>query len=200
MKKLLKISLNIIILLASANISKSQDLDIFNKHLNDNFDIPKINPNMTFQEYQLLSRNLRMKDMLYAMIVPGYTHFYVHENKLGYSMLATRMAGYGGLGYVWLKNNDRINFKSLLLKQFNKNIFPEEDRNKYTAITSISLTLIFGSYLFDWIHGQYQLKKKQEEIRFKYSPHLISGIFYPKTLLNENFAKPIPTFGISFNF
>lgn len=197
MKKLFQILLTTIIFTALPNILKSQDLDIFNKKLNDNFDMPKINPDMTFSEYQLLSRNLRMKDMLYAMVVPGYTHFYVHEKNLGYYMLATRMVGYGGLGYIWLKNKDNITFKNLLLTQFNRDIFPEEDRNKYTIITSISLTLIFGSYLFDWIHGQYRLGKKQEEIRFKYSPKLISEVYFPPTSTNK---KPIPTVGISITF
>ena len=190
----------IIISLFITNISFSQDLDIFNKQQNDNFEMPKINSKMSFREYQILSRTLRMKHMLYAMVVPGFTHFYAQENKLGYSMLATRIAGYGGLGYVWLKNKDRITFKDLLLKQFNRNIFPEEERNKYTAITSISLVMIFGSYFFDWIHGQYRLEKKQEEIRFKFSPRLISGIYNHKFSLDNHLLQPVPAIGVSIIF
>ena len=199
MKKNLLIFL-IFISLFITNISFSQDLDIFNKQQNDNFEMPKISGKMSFQEYQILSRNLRMRHMLYAMVVPGYTHFYAQENKLGYSMLATRIAGYGGLGYVWLKNKDRITFKDLLLTQFNRNIFPEEERNKYTAVTSISLVMIFGSYFFDWIHGQYRLEKKQEEIRFKFSPRLISGIYNNKFSLNNHSQQPVPAIGVSIIF
>ncbi len=196
MKNLFKIFILTFIFLSVHKISDAQDIDLFNKHKNDNFDMPEIIGKMSFQEYQLLSRDLRMKHMLYAMVVPGFTHFYAQENKLGYSMLATRVIGYGGLGYVWLKNKDRITFKDLLLTQFNRNIFPEEERNKYSAITGISLAFIFGSYLFDWIHGQYRLEKKQEEIRFKFSPRLISGNFHSK----NTFMQTVPAIGISINF
>ncbi len=199
MKRFIKIIFLSVIFLSVIKISNAQDIDLFNKHKNDNFDMPEINSKMSFQEYQLLSRDLRMKHMLYAMVVPGYTHFYAQENKLGYSMLATRVVGYGSLGYVWLKNKDRITFKDLLLTQFNRNIFPEEDRNKYSAITGISLTLIFGSYLFDWIHGQYRLEKKQEEIRFKFSPRIISCNF-PGSSLKNNSGKAFPALGISLDF
>ncbi len=181
-----------------SEISFSQDFDIFNKQLNDNFDMPHINKDMNFQEYQLLSRNLRMKDMLYAMVVPGYAHFYAQENKLGYSMLGTRIAGYAGLFYIYEKNKDRIDLRHLLGIGFNSSVFPEEDRNKYSAIYATSLVLIFGSYFFDWIHGQYILQKKQEKIRFKFSPHITAN-----TINNTNIGtsygcnKIIP--GISFS-
>ncbi len=199
MKQFYKFFVLTAVFLSVLKISVSQDIDLFNKHKNDNFEMPEINGKMSFQEYQLLSRDLRMKHMLYAMIVPGYTHFYAQENKLGYSMLATRVIGYGGLGYVLLKNKDRITFKDLLLTQFNRNIFPEEERNKYSAITNISLALIFGSYFFDWIHGQYRLEKKQEKIRFKFSPRLISDN-YPETSFKKHSGKVVPAIGISIKF
>ncbi|HKK10446.1 MAG TPA: hypothetical protein VJ939_06385, partial [Bacteroidales bacterium] len=64
------------VLLAFSQQSFAQDFDVYKRSKNDNFRLPEINRDMTFEEFQLLSRNLRMKDMLYAMVVPGYTHFY----------------------------------------------------------------------------------------------------------------------------
>lgn len=173
----------------------SQDIDLFNKHLNDNFDMPSVHKDMTFKEYQLLSRDLRMKQMLYGMVVPGYVHFYAHENTLGYSMLGTRLVGYGGLAYVLAKNEDILSLSSLVKLQFDKAVFPEGEENKYTAITTVSVIMIFGSYLFDWIHGQYLLKRKQEEIRFKYSPKLTFGLTQ-----NMYDTGMIPTAGLSMRF
>ena len=189
------------ILILSVITGFSQDIDIFNKQLNDNFNMPHIDKNMNFQEYQLLSRNLRMKDMLYAMIVPGYVHFYSQDNKLGYSMLGTRIAGYSGLLYVLAKNSDRVDLKDLLRIGFNSSIFPEDERTKYSVITTTSLIFIFGSYFFDWIHGQYILQKKQEEIRFKFSPHITAGIVNNTNInTGKNFNTVIPAIGFSVKF
>jgi len=151
-----------------------QDIDVFTKHKNDNFNMPEIDRNMTFEEFQFLSRDLRMKHMLYAMVVPGYVHFYIHDNITAYSILGTRLAGYGGLTYVWLKNQNELSLKDIATFNFNKDSFNENDSKKYTAISTVSIAFIFGSYMFDWIRGQQILQKKQEKIRFKYSLKLQS--------------------------
>ena len=152
----------ILFLLIQQDYLFSQDIDLFNKQLNDKFKMPDIDKDMNFQEFQLLSRDLRIKHMLYAMVVPGYVHFYTHESKLGYAMLGTRVLGYGGLTFILL-NNDAVDFKSLIGLNIDQNIFPEDDRTKYTAITTASLIFIFGSYLFDWIHGQHMLQKNKNK-------------------------------------
>ena len=177
----------------------SQDIDLFNKQLNDKFIMPDIDKDMKFQEFQILSRDLRMKHMLYAMVVPGYVHFYTHENKLGYVMLGTRVLGYTGLTYILL-NNNAVDFKSLIGLNFDQNVFPENERTKYTTITTASLMFIFGSYLFDWIHGQHMLQTKQEKIRFKYSLKLQSTTFNNLGSINSNYKITIPTANITLFF
>jgi hypothetical protein len=198
MNKLFFLSLLLSVLFI--NQTRSQDIDIFNKHQNDNFKMPSVDKSMSFSEYQLLSRDLRMKHMLYAMIVPGYTHFYAHENELGYSMLATRLTGYAGLAYVLSNNRDSVDLKKLLLLNFNKNDFSSEEQKKYSTITTISLSLIFGSYLFDWIHGQHRLQKKQEDIRFKFSPRLLSGVYFQDNRCELFQKQTVPGFEISLTF
>ncbi len=172
-----------------------QDIDFFLKNKNDNFKMPEIDKNMTFEEFQFLSRELRMKHMLYSAIVPGYVHFYVHENKTAYSILGTRLVGYGGLAYVLIKNGNDIGLKDLVLLNFNKSSFSDEEAKKYSAISYTSLALIFGSYFFDWIRGQQILQKKQEKIRFKYSIKLQSF-----NTFNSNRFVTVPAAGISVSF
>ena len=101
-------------LLMIMNHSDAQDFDMYNKEINDRFEMPQISESLTFEEFQLLSRDLRMKDMLYAMVVPGYTHFYAHKPKIGYGMLGARLIGYGGITYVLIKGENNLNLKNIL--------------------------------------------------------------------------------------
>ncbi len=147
----------------------SQDFDIYKKGNNDNFVMPDIPENMTFEEFQLLSRNLRMKDMLYAMVVPGYSHFYAKEPKIGYYVLGSRMLGYGGLVYSLANTEGNVKWQNIFGLRFDQADVKNGDYRTQNTITAISLTLIVGSYFFDWIHGKSMLEIKQEKIRFKYS-------------------------------
>lgn len=142
----------------------AQDLDVYKYSKNSNFKMPHISKNMTYQEFQLLSRNLRMQDMLYAMVVPGYTHFVAQEKKTGYWVLGTRLVGYAGLCYVILKNDFTL---TELISGVNVTQSPAFKNQQIVAYTS--LAIIFGSYCYDWIHGKWVLNKKQEAIRYKYS-------------------------------
>ncbi len=168
--------------------STSQDIDIFQKKKNDNFKFENINPQMNIDEYRILSRDLRMKEMLYSMIVPGYVHFYANENITGYSILAIRTAAMGELAYM--AATDKINFS--LIKPLSLS-FKEDDIPKTEIyLTYGSIAIILGTYLYDWIHGQYILKKKQENIRYKYNMKM------NLSLINNPYGKPAP--GVSLNF
>ncbi len=146
----------------------AQDIDIYTLKKNSNFVLPSVNKDMTYDEFQLLSRTLRMQDMLYAMLVPGYTHYVAKDNKMGNWMVTARLAGYSGLAYVLLK--DDYSLASLLTGT-------SIDRNKsrfktQRAIALSSVGIIFAEYFFDWIHAKWVLEKKQEEIRYKYAIQL----------------------------
>lgn len=152
---------SVFLLLSSGMIA--QDYDLFQRKKDDNFKIPDIYKNLTLEEYQLLSRNIRMMDMSYAVFVPGYVHFKAKENKRGYQILGARLLGYAGLtAYYSRRKNDG--------KQTLDYINGKDDNIDVTDKTLFisSLSLIASSYLYDWIHGKYMLEKKQENIKYKY--------------------------------
>lgn len=182
-------------LLMIMNHSDAQDFDMYKKEINDRFEMPQISESMTFEEFQLLSRDLRMKDMLYAMVVPGYTHFYAHKSKIGYGMLGARLIGYGGITYVLIKGENNLNLKNILGFDLGKENFSDGNEGLYSAISAGSIVVIIGSYLFDWIHGQHALQKQQEEIRFKYS--IMMNLQSMKEPTNQGFQETvIPVAGI----
>lgn len=170
---------------------QAQDFDIYKRKTDDKVKIPSLNSSMELNEFQLLSRNARMMDMAYAMIVPGYMHFKAKEHKAGYYLLGARVAAYGGLVYSYysladqgesifgdIKNDDNYQ-----IKQY-----------KYVGIASISI--IFGTYFYDWIHGKIMLEKKQEMIRYKYGFKIqMEGLTSMKPR-----QQVYPSFWISYSF
>ena len=161
MKKLF----TILLVLFLSHTLFAQDIDIYQKKKNTNYKLPYLNPQMSFDEFQLLNRTLRMQDMLYAMIVPGYIHFKAKDPAMGWGVLSARMAGFGGLTYVYLKND--FTFKELL-NTSGKNLPNYNEFKTQQKIVEYSFGLIIATYLFDWIHGKHRLNKKQEMIRYKY--------------------------------
>jgi len=152
----------IVFLLLLSNIVQAQDFDIYPRQKDDNIEMPMVYENTLFDEYQLLSRNVRMMDMAYSAIVPGYVHFKAKDFATGYSLLGTRLIGYSGLAISYYNMNKQgLNIGDI------PNLGSEYNKDKVIFYSSI--TLIVSSYLFDWIHGKYRLEKKQENIRYKYS-------------------------------
>lgn len=148
-------------------LSFGQDIDLYNIKQDDKLKIPNIPYGMTADEFQLLSRNLRMKDMLYAMMVPGYVHFHAKENKTGYWLLGLRVSGFAGIAGIRMDSGIRMREFFRFNFEFDPDI--EVTRVKiYTAVATVSLIFIFGTYFYDWIHGQYKLSKKQDNIRYRY--------------------------------
>jgi len=164
--------LPLFILLVSAHLLKAQDADLYMKPPNSRFQMPQVPENMTLQEFQLLSRAVRVKDMAFAMVVPGYVHFRAQEPGWGYSLLGARVAGYTGYGIIAI--DPELSFRDVL--EWNISLNEEELSQKTTAyqwVLGISTTLIVGSYLTDVIGGHVQLVNKQERIRYKYSMQML---------------------------
>lgn len=188
-KTMNKFALFIIFIIAFSLKSRSQDIDVFQKKKNDNFKFENINPQINIDEYRILSRNLRMKEMMYAMVMPGYIHFYANENAYGYSILALRAAAYGELAYMSF--TDRIDFSLINTKI----TFKEEDVPKTDIyMTYGAIGVILGTYFYDWIHGQYILKKKQENIRYKYNMKM------NLSLISNPYGKPSPGMSLNIQF
>jgi len=171
---------------------QAQDFDVYRRVTDDKVKIPKVNQSIELDEFQLLSRNARMMDMAYAMIVPGYMHFKAKEHKMGYYLLGARMAAYGGLTYSYFRLEDQgesifgdikdpDNYK---IKQY-----------KYIGIASVSI--IFATYFYDWIHGKVMLEKKQEMIRYKYGFKIqMEGELAGQSPKVKNY----PSFWITYSF
>jgi len=160
MKNFIKIL--ILILISTSFQGYAQDFDQYLKLKNDNFSFPEIPDSLTYEEFQILSRDIRMMDMAYSAIVPGYVHFKAKEERTGYYLLGARLTGYTGLTISYL--NLQANGLSL------GDIFDSYSLyNTEKVLFLSSITIIVSSYLFDWIHGKMQLENKQEDIRYKYS-------------------------------
>ncbi len=175
-------------LLFLTNNIKAQDFDVYPRMKDDNVNMPNLYENTLFDEYQILARNVRMMDMVYSAVVPGYIHFKAKEYSTGYGLVAARLLGYSGLAINYLNMNKQgLNLGDI------PNLGAEYNFDKYVFYSSI--TLIISSYLFDWIHGKYKLEKKQELIRYKY------GIKLKMDNLTYNHSSNLtPCFSLTYNF
>jgi hypothetical protein len=170
---------------------QAQDVDVYQHQKNSNFILPEIPANMTYKEFEILSTDLRMQDMMIAMIFPGHIHFKIKEKKTAYYILGSRLLGYAGWTYLSLTDN------SLTGIVIEDNIGIDNDITTGDYIVAYgSLMLIVGSYLYDWIHGKYILDEKQNAIRYKYAKKKvkfglgnikIKRINYPALALTYNF-------------
>ncbi len=158
-------------IIGSALFSNAQDIDFYLKNKNDNFNFPKIPENMTFKEYYLLSQTFRMQDMLFATIVPGYIHFKAQDNRTAYVLVGLRSCAISILTYEYFKLKKETNntsFSQFLFSTDSTPVLTKADRN----LASAAAITFAATYFFDIIHGKYVLEKKQEQIRFKYSPRI----------------------------
>jgi len=143
----------------------AQDVDIFKREKNDNFDFPSRPAQMTFEEYELLSTEIRMQDIMAAALVPGYIHFLIKEKKKGWYLVGFRAVGYAGVVYLAVNDKSIIN---ILFNPLDK--YTNKDHAQNLIVAYFSAAMIAGSFAYDWIHGRYLLHHKQNKIRFKYSP------------------------------
>ncbi len=170
----------------------SQDIDFYLKTKNQNFLLPSITKQMSADEFQLLSRNIRMQDFIYAAFVPGYIHFQAKDYTLGYTLLGLRLSSYALLTY----ENYKYGFKwyNILFRYVGSNISSTSLSNNKIDIYIINtaLSIIIASYLFDVIDGQARLHKKQELIRYKYSLKF--------QLYTNAYNKSMPMIGFNLKF
>lgn len=182
------ITILIILLLVSFGITtQAQDFDVYHRSKDDNVKMSDLYENTLLDEYQILSRNVRMMDMAYSAIVPGYVHFKAKDFATGYSLLGLRLLGYTVFAINYYNMNEKgININDISITD------SEYRKNKVMFYSSISL--IVSTYLFDWIHGKYRLEKKQEYIRYKYSIKLkMDNLSY-----NHNTITPV--LSLTYNF
>jgi len=155
-------------------VSLAQDFDVYPHAQDDKVKMPYVHESMKLKEFQVLSREIRMMDMTYALIIPGYVHFKAQEKTKAYVLLALRSAAYIGLTSVYISS--KVRGDTFWGGITNTNT-PEEQINlagQWILTTSdlvegLSIFVIITTYLYDWIHGKFELERKQELIRYKYS-------------------------------
>jgi len=144
---------------------RAQDAEIFHRKTGDQFQFPSRPANMSFEEFELLSTDLRMQDMMAAALVPGYVHFLIKEKKKGWYLVGLRTLGYAGAAYLALNNKSLLN---VLLNPTDK--YTNKNHTADAVVANLSVVLIAGTFLYDWFHGRYLLQHKKNRIRFRYSP------------------------------
>ncbi len=178
MKRLSLIVFSLLLL----KISMAQDFDMYQRNNNDNFKLPSITWQMDYNEFDLLSKHFRMQHMFYAMILPGYAHFYAKDYTTGWLLFTSRMLVYSSFLYTFYyayKHREDSNINRWLI---NGNVLWAE------------AGFVMANYFFDIIHGKYVLEKKQNMIRYKYSMKL------QLSAVNSLDGKPYPALGIKVKF
>ncbi len=163
-------------------VSFSQDVDLYQKNENDNFNLPQISWQMNYHEYSLLSKHFRMQQMLYAMVLPGYMHFYADEKTTGWILFTTRMMVYSTFLYTYYyayEHRRESNVNQVLLS---------------SNVLWTEAGIVMMNYFYDIIHGKYMLDKKQRLIRYKYSMKM------QLSAVQSLDGKAYPTLGIKVNF
>ncbi len=152
MKKLLLITGFLLV----SNFVFTQDIELYHRYLDDRLEIPILPSDMSFSEFQILSRDITLMDMTAGIFFPGYISMKAQEKIPGYIALGIRSIGYAGVMYELYRYNE-LNTAELYANDF--------DRNIWYATIGILVT----SYIFDWLYGKTALVQKQERIRYKYS-------------------------------
>jgi len=168
----------------------AQDLDVYKHQKNSNFQWPDIPKEMSFEEFEILSVDLRMQDMMIATILPGHIHFKIKETKTAYYILSARSLGYLGCIYLAAIDQPVTDIVWSDTTGLDTNISTGE-----YVVAYGSVALILGSYLYDWIHGKYILEKKQNQIRYKYARKLSLNVSEIK--MNRNIY---PGLSLTYNF
>ena len=169
-----------------STFSQAQDMDIYKRYVGDKEKMPDLYENMTFDDYQMLTRDIRMMDMMYSTIVPGYIHYKAGDKKTGNRLLIARSAAYSGLlfNYIRLNSYDK-SYQDMLTD-------PSLKGDRVLFYTSISVVAI--TYMYDWIHGKRVLENKQEQIRYKY------GIKLKMEKKLSFQPKAVPALSLTLNF
>lgn len=169
MKYILTTAISLIIV----SISFAQDFSVYPRLPDDKVKLPYVHESLQLSEFQVLSRTIRMMDMAYSIIVPGYIHFKAQKKTTGYVLLSLRSLSYIGLGYAYVESKSRGDKR---IDIFNTNTPDDQivinenwSIDKGDVIVGTSIVVILSTYLYDWIHGKYMLERKQEMIRYKYS-------------------------------
>lgn len=161
---------------------------------------------MTFEEYQDMHRNI-FQGFLYSGI-PGGWHFYAGEEKTGWILAGTVVAGIGliiaGASMAeetgeWASSDyqttdigdqryarmptssSRIGDEQTINFEL-RPLEKEYKENGSGALIGLGLAALVGSYAYDFFHGIHIMETKRQRVRFKYGKKMNAGVtFDPRT-------------------
>ena len=150
-------------------------------------EIPAIPKEMTYREYQMLTRDLNWKRIAISSMVPGFIHYYAQHRKAACAIAAIRGTGMltSAIGMLrqW-KNTKHLNFT------YGKST---ED-NLYIFMAGMILNA--AGYAYDWAHGDWIIEKERTIVQYKYG---IKKGMAASSFRNSNNSKVL-FFTLNLNF
>jgi hypothetical protein len=143
--------------------SFAEDFELSLREPNDNFIHPTFDLNMSYEEYELLSTEVSLKDIGYALIVPGYIHSKAHDDFQSTILIWIRLISYASMAYIYY---DSFSDENQQTSSTSVNYLNMDTDHKIAFDTALNIALI--TFLYDWIRGVNVLENKQNHIRYKY--------------------------------
>jgi len=141
-----------------------EDFALLLEQKNDNFNLPQIDSSISFNEYELLSTTIGLKDIGYSLIIPGYIHYKAKDNIGAYYLMSIRLLSYTSMMityYDGIRQSNKEQSSSTTLNYLNM-----DTKHKLAFDTAFNIAI--ATFLYDWIIGVNILSNKQNLIRYKY--------------------------------
>jgi hypothetical protein len=159
-----------------------------------------VSSGMTFEEYQDMHRNL-FQGFLYSGI-PGGWHFYAGEEKTGWILAGTVVAGIGmiiagasmaeetgewassdyettelaGQRYARIPTTSSLVGDELTTHFELRPLDKKYKENGSGALIGLGVLALVGSYAYDFLHGVSVIQTKRQRVRFKYGKGMQAGV------------------------
>ncbi len=127
--------------------------------------ITKLPPNMTFDEFLKMNRQLDWKKIIEAVAVPGYIHFYAEHRPAGWTILAVRSLGFALSAWGLFDQMNHWNEPGGWLSK-SGSTSARSQRNLYLFTSGLALN-VFG-FAFDWAHGDFIIERERNAVLYKY--------------------------------
>jgi hypothetical protein len=127
--------------------------------------VPDIPYGMTYEEFEMLNREMNWKQLLIGMVVPGYLHFYADRPGWGWSIAGTRALGFGlmmwGIIDQW-KYFGTLNWS----EDYIKGDEARAERNIYLFMSGLAVNIF--AYGLDWAHADIVIENDRNSVMYKY--------------------------------
>ncbi len=126
------------------------------------FELPVLPDSLSFEEFQLINRDLGWKELFTTIIFPGYASKFAKEDSVATYVIVGRYLGLAAMGGVTLNALFNPEVESSSFQKF----ADKSSANAAVFIGGLSSNIMLT--IFDWGYANLKLKQKQEEVLFKY--------------------------------